>query len=159
VVDVVGDTVGPTFGGVASIVVGVTLRITDGAGASVTEVVGAVAVCPMTGGGDAAVVIDGVVVIVTRGDGGGEGCVDRLGSAGETADDVGAGPVDVGAGAVPLNTSGVIGAWDCCGPLTLSTTTPNNPTSSAPPTHRPVWRPRVWRRVLPRRAPAGAAGV
>jgi hypothetical protein len=138
VVDVVGGTVGPTFGGVASIVVGVTLRITDGAGASVTEVVGAEVVRPVARGDDGAVVIDGVVVIVTLGGGGGEGCVDRVGSVGETADDVGAGAVDVSAGAVALVASEMTGSWRSCGPLTLSTTTPNNPTSNAPPTHRPV---------------------
>jgi hypothetical protein len=76
--------------------------------------------------------------------GGADGCVDRVGSVADTTVDVGgvvigAGAVEVSVGAVALATAGVIGAWGCCSPPRLGATTPVSPSSTAAPTHRPVW--------------------
>jgi hypothetical protein len=137
-VDVVAGMTVLTLGGTEAVVVGTRLRVTEGAGATVADVVGAEVVWLVVRGDGGAVVISGEGVVAALDGGGGDGCEDRVGAVGDTAVNVTAGAVDVSAGMVALATSGVIGAGPCCSPPKLSTTTPISRPSSAPPTPRPV---------------------
>lgn len=133
VLDVVGCAVVTCVVGLVE-VVGATLDVVDGAGASVTGVVGPVSVCSKTDGGAWSVVTGAADVVVTISVGNTDTEVDTLGGSGVV--DEGGADVTVGAGSVVLSTCGSTAVSVCCCALTPHTRAPaSNPRPSAPSAH------------------------
>jgi hypothetical protein len=133
VLDVVGCAVVTFVVGLVE-VVGATLDVVDGAGASVPGVVGPVSVCSKTDGGAWSVVTGAADVVVTISVGSTDTEVDTLGGSGVV--DEGGSDVTVGAGSVVLSTCGSTAVSVCCCALTPHTRAPaSNPRPSAPSAH------------------------